>query len=641
MRPLLQVAQPNRAPRFGEAFKEIQRRTRRYANCALVTVCAILFASLGNSRSAAVESHAPLSESIERVLQEEKLVGATWALVTPASTQLGAAGFNDMARGVRMSPDDRVHVGSVAKTLIATGILQLVTRGLLDLDAPISSYLAEIRFENPWHLERPVRVRHLLDHTSGLDDVRLWQVFSMRAVPDAPLRSALPNAGTNLAVRYRPGDRFSYSNTGYLLLGMLIEKVVGQRYESWLDAELLAPLGMTRSTFAFTSQIGSRADLTLAMGHFDPKTPQHATPIHVRPAGQFTTTAADMARFAKFLMSDGRVNGRTVVSGDLLRGMATPTTTEAASAGLKMGHALGLVRRDRHGMTGHCHLGNIGTFRSTICIYPEQEKAFFAAFNTDPEDAKFDRVDQLLIDALQLSPVLAVPAAQPSFDPSSWDGWYRLRPVRFEQFAYLDELFGLARIESRHGQLHLKPLFGTERILTPVGGLLLRDRGRVEASHVVAKTADRRPIVSDGLRTYEQVDLAGSLLLWTSAIVGLLGLLYLLIAGLMRNVVALRARTLRFGPVGWVSVYLAALSLAPVLFLTQSFLAVGDPTPANLTIAVLSGGLPLALIVAAVLVWRRRIDCRTAKMDLIAIGGLLQWCAVLASWGLLPLALWR
>lgn len=101
-----------------------------------------------------------LAQSIGTALVEEGLVGATWALVTPERTTVGAAGIKDVSRNVPLSP----------------------------------------------------------------------------------------------------GDRFSYSNTGYLLLGMLMEAVTGMRYEAWLDAELLAPLGMHRSTAAFVTQSGPRAD---------------------------------------------------------------------------------------------------------------------------------------------------------------------------------------------------------------------------------------------------------------------------------------------------------------------------------------------------------------------------------------------
>ena len=424
----------------------------------------------------------PLTTSIETILVDEGLVGATWSLVTPEGTTIGAAGLSDASRRRPMSPDDRVQVGSVAKTLLATGVLQLVTMGRVDLDAPVARYLPDVPIRNPWEPESPLRVRHLLDHTGGLDDARMWQVFSLRADPDAPLRDGLTHPGGTLRVRHRPGERFSYSNTGYLLLGMLIEAVTGTRYERWLDAELLAPLGMTRSTFAFVTQTGPHADPTLAMGHFDPQTTSAAIPIRVRPASQFTTAAADMARFASFLMGNGVVDGRVLVDGKLLRQMSVATTTEAARAGLEAGYALGLAHRDRHGAVGRCHLGNIGTFRSAICLYPERQRAFFVAFNSDPEDGRFDRVDALLVQALQLDPPDLQSVDTPGVDPADWEGLYRARPNRFEQFAYLDEVMGITRVRWDGEALHLAPLAGTARMLSPVGGASFRAADRREAS---------------------------------------------------------------------------------------------------------------------------------------------------------------
>jgi CubicO group peptidase (beta-lactamase class C family) len=583
----------------------------------------------------------PLTTSIETILVEEALVGATWALVTPEGTTIGAAGLNDASRQRTMFPDDRVQVGSVAKALLATGVLQLVTLGRIDLDAPVARYLPQVPIANRWDPESPLRVRHLLDHTGGLDDARMWQVFSLRAEPDAPLSNGLTHPGGTLRVRHRPGERFSYSNTGYLLLGMLIEAVTGTRYEAWLDAELLAPLEMTRSTFAFVTQAGPAADPTLAMGHFDPRTTSAAVPIHVRPASQFTTTAADMARFARFLMGDGVVDGRVLVDGDLLRGMAVPTTTEAARAGLAAGYALGLVRRDRHGVVGRCHLGNIGTFRSAICLYPEEQKAFFVAFNSDPEDGRFDRVDALLVDALGLASPPVQPVGPPGVAPAEWEGLYRVRPNRFEQFAYLDELMGVTRVRWDGEVLHLEPLAGTARALAPVGGALFRAPDRREATHVLLRTTDGVPVVSDGLRTLERVSAVNVWGLWLSAAVGVVALAYLLVVGVVRSVGALRRGAWRDEPLVWPAPCLVLLLLAPALYLTQSFLAIGDPTPANVAMAVLSGccrwrwwsGVRSVCVPASA-------PC-VARLDLAAIAGLLQWCAVLAVWGLVPLVMWR
>jgi CubicO group peptidase (beta-lactamase class C family) len=614
---------------------------RRVARRVAAALCAASVAASVASPANAQDPRDLLTTSIETVLVEEGLVGATWALVTPEGTTIGAAGLADAARQQPMSAEYRVQVGSVAKTLVATGVLVLVTQGRIDLDAPVARYLPEASIRNRWERESPLRVRHLLDHTGGLDDARMWQVFSLRADPDAPLRAGLTHPGGTVQVRHRTGERFSYSNTGYLLLGMLIEATTGSRYERWLEAELLAPLGMTRSTFAFVTQTGPAADPTLAMGHFDPQTTSAAVPIQVRPASQFTTTAADMARFASFLMGDGVVSGRVLVHDRLLKGMSVATTTEAARAGLRAGYALGLARRDRHGVVGRCHLGNIGAFRSAICLYPEQQRAFFVAFNSDPEDGRFDRVEALLVEALELAPPALQPIEPPGVDPAHWAGIYRVRPGRFEQFAYLDELLGITRVRWDGEALNLEPLAGSVRTLSPVGGALFRAPDRREPTHVLLRTAAGVPVVGDGMRTLERVNVVGVWALWVSAAVGITALAYLLSVGAVRSVGAWRRGAWRDEPLRWPALCLLLLVVAPGLYLGQSFLEIGDPTPANVVLALLTGALPMTLVVAGVQRMRAGVGTTGARLDLVAIAGLLQWCAVLAAWGLVPLLLWR
>jgi CubicO group peptidase (beta-lactamase class C family) len=104
----------------------------------VAALCASLAVTLGAFSAGAQGSRDVLAVSIETALVEEGLVGATWALVTPEGTTTGAAGLSDASRQRPMSPDDRVQVGSVAKALVATGVLALVTQGRVDLDAPVA-----------------------------------------------------------------------------------------------------------------------------------------------------------------------------------------------------------------------------------------------------------------------------------------------------------------------------------------------------------------------------------------------------------------------------------------------------------------------------------------------------------------------
>ncbi len=632
----------------GRAWRELRERVGPWVRGGLqllpaITLAAGLWATAGAQAAPAPSATGPdaLDVRVERAVREEALVGAVWSLVTPEETRVGAAGLRDVGTGARLSPETRVQVGSVAKTLVALGVLRLVTEGRVALDDPITRHLPDLPIRPFRDSAAVVRVRHLLDHTSGLVDARLWQVFTARATPDVPLRDALMRPGESFELRTAPGERFSYSNTGYLILALLIESVAGEPYEQWLAKELLQPLGMDRSTFEFVTQAGEQADTTLAMGHYDPRSPHASRPVFVRPSMQFTTTASDMARVARFLLGDGTAEGRLLVAPHLLAAMAHPQGTAAARAGLNAGYALGLVRRDRYGAVGECHLGNTGTFRALFCVFPASASAVFVAFNSDPESGNFGRVDSLLVDALRLPRLASQDRAAPGVDPTDWAGVYRPYPVRFEQFRYLDDLFGLVRVRWDGSELALRPLQGSARVLTPVGGALFRAEGRVEASHVLVQTPAGTRAVSDGTRTWERVGGWRIALLWTSFAAGVAAFLYVLVVGAVRTVRAMRAHTWRGEPLRFPVLVVILLLLAPLLLLAEPSGSLGDRSAATLAIAAFSGALPAAIAAALLALTRRGIRSRRDRADLVALAALLQWCGVLFAWDLLPLALWR
>ena len=578
-----------------------------------------------------------LDEQVAQLLEEEGLTGAVWSSVlTDASVTTGAAGIKDARSGEKLDPGDRVNVGSIAKTVLATGVLRLVSLGQLSLDTPVFELLPDAAIDNPWQASNPVRVRHLLDHTSGLDDARLWQVFSQHAEADTPLERAFKGDAL-LRVRCRPGTRFSYSNMGYTLLGRIVETVTGERYERYLDANLLAPLGMGDSTFAFVSQSGLQADPRLAMGHFDNRTVQAAVPVYLRPAGQFTTSAADMARFARFLMSDGRIGGEVFIHSHLLRSMGTPHETEAAVAGLDVGYGLGLFARDRNGVVGRCHGGSVIGYRAMLCLFPDQQRAYFWSVNTDSETADHNRLDRLFVDDLGIATSPPVTVVAMVDEIAEWVGVYIPAPNRMASFELLDVLFGFARVSVQGAGLQFAPLQGTASPLLPVGARLFRAPGRTIASHALLTAAEGKRVISTGTQSFARIAMWKLALLWSSLAAAATGLVWLLLSGLTR---LLARQIVPTHPILVPLIGILALLLPLPSFLAQSFLQLGDLTWASGLLAVVTALLPMAMVVGVVLHFRNRAHRRMAHVDLLAMLAVLQWGLVLMTYGLLPLRVW-
>ena len=407
----------------------------------------ILILLLFLSSISVAQDNETLDGKLKKAVTNENLTGAVWSTISDDIITTGAIGLKNADTKEILENDDRVLIGSVTKTLIATAILRLASQGKLDIDSPVHKILPKILFDNPWRENNPVTIRDLLNHTSGIEDARFWQVFSTESTSTTPLEYIFSKNPSVLKVRTIPGTRFSYSNMGYSFLGLIIEKITQEPYENYLDKNLLVPLGMNSSTFQFTTKKGENVDQHLAMGHFDNGTTQENIPMFLRPAGQFTTTAKDMALLAKFLMSDGVINEKSFIDKELLNQMGNPISTESYKNGLTSGYQFGLSYRDRYGVVGKFHRGNTIGYRATLYLFPEQKKGFFISYNTDSETANYENFNSIFINYLGINKPqkLKVKNNLPS-NIKDFYGYYKMNPVRFEMFAYLDLLFNSIKV---------------------------------------------------------------------------------------------------------------------------------------------------------------------------------------------------
>ncbi len=189
-----------------------------------------------------------LNQKISKLLKEQNLTGCVWSIVdTTGKIYSDCEGLNNAETKKKFKHTDKVNVGSITKTVLAVGILHLATESIIKIDDPVNKYLPNIKFLNPWEATNPVTIRHLLNHSSGLGDMRIWHFFSTTSTPNTALSEFYDNAPKALSIQAKPGTVFSYSNMGYTILGMVIEAVTKQRYEKYLDENILKLLGIVSS----------------------------------------------------------------------------------------------------------------------------------------------------------------------------------------------------------------------------------------------------------------------------------------------------------------------------------------------------------------------------------------------------------
>ena len=203
---------------------------------------------------------------------------------------------------VRSMPTRSSASGSVSKTFVAMALVQLYEEGQLDLDAPVASLVPEVRIDNPWEASDPVRVRHLLEHTAGFDDMHFNEIYVLDDAPDRPLDEVLLRSPASRRVRWRPGTRMAYSNPGYAVAGRVVEAVSGMRFDQFILERIFAPLEM--KTLDLLRRCRGprpwRRATTRATGP-----PVMRRRIHLRPAGALHSSPRELGHFVEMLLNWG------------------------------------------------------------------------------------------------------------------------------------------------------------------------------------------------------------------------------------------------------------------------------------------------------------------------------------------------
>lgn len=217
----------------------------------------------------------------------------------------GAYGMASRELAVPNRVDTRFNLGSINKMFTTVSILQLMEAGKLTLDDPVSKWLPGVLRDD---VAAKVRIRHLLTHTSGLGDFLFTP--EMERLNPSRFRSIadyLPLLKDD-TLAFEPGSRWSYSNTGFLLLGAIVEKASGEPYEQYVRAHVFAPAGMTDTEWPYFDQ----APRNVAFGYereLGESAPvwtsnRYNLPVHGSPAGGGVSTVADMFRFLDALRSN-------------------------------------------------------------------------------------------------------------------------------------------------------------------------------------------------------------------------------------------------------------------------------------------------------------------------------------------------
>jgi D-alanyl-D-alanine carboxypeptidase len=220
--------------------------------------------------------------------------------------RLSTVGVSDLATGAALRPAAEFRIGSITKTFVATAVLQLVGEGRLNLDEPVAGRLSGLLANG-----QNITVRQLLNHTSGLPDYtaapelfagivenRVWDPRELVALAEKQ-----PQA-------FDPGSAWMYSNTNYIVAGLLVEAVTGRSLARELDRRIFAPLRLRHTSFpAATARLngyhahGYVTTESIPTADDQPLDVTGYNPSHAWAAGAIVSNAADLSTFFRALMS--------------------------------------------------------------------------------------------------------------------------------------------------------------------------------------------------------------------------------------------------------------------------------------------------------------------------------------------------
>lgn len=282
-------------------------------------------------------------------------------------------GFANLEHQVPVTPDTVFAIASITKLFTGTAVFQLIEQGKLNLADPIGTYLPELPLA--W---QPIQIQHILAHQSGIKSYTEVPAYWEMTRLDKSSAQVLALVA-DLPLQFAPGAQYAYDNTGYYLLGLLIEAVSGQSYGDFLQQHIFAPLGMLRTGVndPYAVVPGRASGYTVKDGELH--NAEFYSASNTFSAGVLLSTVNDLARFGAALHTD------QLLSAASRQQMWTPHLSQAQNE-LKLHFSVGyswffVAPPGKRPFTGHN--GGMAGFATSFTHFVAEQVTAVVLYNTD------------------------------------------------------------------------------------------------------------------------------------------------------------------------------------------------------------------------------------------------------------------
>ena len=353
------------------------------SGCLVKNNC--LTSAMGNSSLNLVKVSAKklptsqLQTLLDEIVSNQKIPGVAMYISTPQESWRGASGVSSLETKIRMKPDDGFSIASTSKTFVAVLVLQLVEHGQIDLDREIALYLPN-SLSNRIPYSEQITVRQLLNHTSGVAEY----LSTPRFINATKHRSRSQPWTAKEAIEYifdqepqaAPGQKYSYTDTNYILLQLIIERATGRTLAQIMRDRILNPLNLKHTyTELWESAIG-----TVATGYIKTELKQQSfadiNDGNGLGDGSLISTGADLAKFIKILCTE-----HSLISAKTTKEMFKFIDETPDSA-----HGLGIERLNTPFGTAFGHTGMAYGTASVMLYFPQQNTSIVVLANQQDVD---------------------------------------------------------------------------------------------------------------------------------------------------------------------------------------------------------------------------------------------------------------
>jgi CubicO group peptidase (beta-lactamase class C family) len=305
----------------------------------------------------------------QKACQSKKFMGAASVRVNGSTQFEEACGWADAEWKVENTTDTRFRIGSIAKQFTAAAVLLLYQDGKISLSDPMGKYLTDL--PDSW---RPATIHQLLTHTSGVP-IPDYDALD-KSYPLGPTPTQMLGLLRDKPLLYPHGTKLTYNNTGYILLGFLIEKVSGMKHQRFVQERLFDRLGMRDSGFDDMHEVLARRARGYALDDAGLRNADPIDPLTAWSAGGFYSTIHDLT-----VWSEALAHGKLLNSDSTKRMFSVYPETLLES----MHYGYGIVLAERFGHELQYHGGGIKGFNSVLQRYPQVKLVIVVLSNLDSD----------------------------------------------------------------------------------------------------------------------------------------------------------------------------------------------------------------------------------------------------------------